>query len=95
MNMISATGRSPPRAAPMAAPTMACSEMGVSRTRSAPCLAARPLVTPNTPLSEMSSPSSTTRSSEARASSRARVMADRTLISGCPPDSAADGHHRR
>ncbi len=40
--MISATGRSPAIAAPIAAPTIACSEIGVSHTRSAPnSLAAR------------------------------------------------------
>ena len=96
MNMISATGRRPPRAAPMAAPTMTCSEMGVSRTRSAPYLVDSPLVTPKTPPpgSAMSSPSRTTRSSAPRASSRARVMAARTLTS--PPRlagaSAAQEH---
>ena len=36
MNMISATGRRPSRAAPMAVPTIAVSEIGVSRTRPAP-----------------------------------------------------------
>ena len=36
MIMTSATGRSPATAAPTAAPTMAASEIGVSRTRSVP-----------------------------------------------------------
>jgi hypothetical protein len=36
MNMTSTTGRRPLRAAPIAAPTMAVSLMGVSRTRSLP-----------------------------------------------------------
>ena len=36
MIMTSATGRIPAMAAPMAAPTMAASEIGVSRTRSVP-----------------------------------------------------------
>src|ERR1700683_4380851 len=58
MNISSATGRSPPRAAPVADPTMA-----------------------SPPGSAMSSPRRTTRSSAARASSRARVMAARTLSS--------------
>ena len=34
--MISATGRMPVIAAPIAAPTMACSEIGVSQTRAGP-----------------------------------------------------------
>ena len=35
-NMISAIGRRPVIAAPMAAPRIACSEIGVSRTRFGP-----------------------------------------------------------
>ena len=35
-NMISAIGLSPVIAAPMAAPMIACSEIGVSRTRNGP-----------------------------------------------------------
>jgi len=45
MLMISTTGRRPPKAAPMPAPAMAASEMGVSRTRSGPNRAKSPLVT--------------------------------------------------
>ena len=44
--MISATGRRPVIAAPMAAPTMAGSEIGVSMTRVSPKASSRPLVTP-------------------------------------------------
>ena len=43
MNCISATGRMPMYAAPMAAPTIAASEMGVSMTRAAPKRADQPL----------------------------------------------------
>jgi hypothetical protein len=77
ISMISATGRSPPIAAPMAAPTMACSLIGVARTRCVPYLEDSPRVTPNTPPpgSAMSSPSRTTRSSLARASSSAALSA--------------------
>ena len=63
--MISATGRSPAMAAPMAAPAMACSEMGVFQTRSAPNRSRSPPVVLNTPPDATSSPSSTTRSSRA------------------------------
>ena len=59
--MISATGRIPVIAAPMAAPTIACSEMGVSHTRSGPNSSNRPTVVLNTPpAAAMSSPRHTT-----------------------------------
>ncbi len=45
MVMISATGRMPPMAAPMAQPTIADSAIGVSRTRSGPNSSWRPRVT--------------------------------------------------
>ena len=45
ISMISATGRMPTIAAPMAAPMMACSEIGVVRTRPVPYLVDSPLVT--------------------------------------------------
>ena len=62
--MISATGRMPVIAAPMAAPTIACSEIGVSQTRSGPNSANRPAVVLNTPpAAPMSSPRQTTRGS--------------------------------
>ena len=48
-NMISATGRSPVIAAPIAAPMMACSEIGVSRTRSGPNRSKSPTVALKTP----------------------------------------------
>src|ERR671922_219609 len=47
--MISATGRLPVAAAPTATAAIASSELGVSRTRSAPNSSARPLVTPKMP----------------------------------------------
>ena len=47
--MISAIGRSPVIAAPMAAPRIACSEIGVSRTRRGPNCSSRPPVALNTP----------------------------------------------
>lgn len=49
MYMISSTGRRPTMAAPMARPVIACSEIGVSRTRRSPNLSRNPLVTLNTP----------------------------------------------
>ena len=48
-NMISAIGRSPVIAAPIAAPMIACSEIGVSRTRSGPKRSNNPTVALNTP----------------------------------------------
>ena len=61
LNMSSATGRSPVIAAPIAAPTIACSLIGVSRTRSGPNWPNRPSVSLNTPpAAPTSSPSSTT-----------------------------------
>ena len=75
--MISATGRMPAMAAPTAAPTMACSLIGVARTRSVPYLVDNPADTLNTPPlgSAMSSPSRNTEGSRARASSRALPIA--------------------
>ena len=63
--MISATGRSPAIAAPIAAPAIAVSEIGVLRTRAGPNRSLRPNVVLNTPPEAMSSPSNTTRSSRA------------------------------
>lgn len=82
MIMTSATGRSPAAAAPTAAPTIAASEMGVSRTRSAPWVVERPLVIWEIPPpgSAMSSPMSTTPGSVARARSSTRLSASRMLI---------------
>ena len=48
-NMISATTGTPVIAAPIAAPKMACSEIGVSRTRSRPNSSHSPRVVLNTP----------------------------------------------
>ena len=48
-NMISAMGRMPSAAAPMAVPMKAVSEIGVSMMRSLPCLASRPPVAPKMP----------------------------------------------
>ena len=47
--MISATGRIPVMAAPIATPRMACSEIGVSQIRSWPNSASSPAVVLNTP----------------------------------------------
>ena len=61
LNISSATGRRPVIAAPMAAPMIACSLIGVSRTRSGPNCASSPSVVLNTPpAAPMSSPSMTT-----------------------------------
>ena len=65
MIMISATGSSPSIAAPIAAPTIAASEIGVSSTRSWPYFVDSPAVGPDAPGSAMSSPSRKTRSSAA------------------------------
>ena len=65
MIMISATGSSPSIAAPIAAPTIAASEIGVSSTRSWPYFVDSPAVGPDAPGSAMSSPSRNTRSSAA------------------------------
>ncbi len=65
MIMISATGSRPSIAAPIAAPRMAASEIGVSSTRSWPYFVDSPAVGPDAPGSAMSSPSRKTRSSAA------------------------------
>ena len=62
--MISATGRIPWTAAPIAAPASAISEIGVLRTRSGPNSSSIPCVTPiEPPISAMSSPMMKTSSS--------------------------------
>src|SRR5271156_11265 len=81
MIMISATGSIPSMAAPMAAPTIAASEIGVSRTRSWPYFVDSPAVGPDAPGSAMSSPSRNTRSSACNAWSNARLSASRIVIS--------------
>ena len=71
--MISTTGRMPCIAAPMPAPTIAISEIGVLRTRSAPNSSTSPWVTPiEPPISAMSSPMMKT-SSSSRIAARERV----------------------
>ena len=72
----SATGRSPVSAAPMAAPMMAVSTIGVFRTRSGPNSSSRPRVSPKIfPNSATSSPQISTFSSLCISSRRAAVMA--------------------
>ncbi len=61
--MISAIGRMPAIAAPIAAPAIAVSEMGVLRTLAGPNRSSSPTVVLKTPPEATSSPSSTTRSS--------------------------------
>src|SRR5581483_1123054 len=62
--MISATGRMPCIAAPIAVPASAISEIGVLRTRSLPNSSSSPCVTPiEPPISAMSSPMMKTSSS--------------------------------
>ena len=76
MNMISTTGFRPLSAAPTAAPAMAFSLIGVSRTRIGPKRSSRPRVAlKEPPASAMSSPISTTRSSASMASARALLTA--------------------
>src|SRR5882757_1338623 len=81
MIMISATGSMPSIAAPMAAPTMAASEIGVSSTLSWPYFVDSPAVGPDAPGSAMSSPSRNTRSSDSSAWSSARFRASRIVSS--------------
>src|SRR5579871_3575753 len=77
MNMISATGRNPSSAAPIAAPTIAVSEIGVSRTRAAPCFVDRPRVSFRAPPagSATSSPRMMTFGSDDNARSSAWLIA--------------------
>jgi hypothetical protein len=84
-NMISMTGRSPVTAAPNAAPAMASSEIGVSNTRSFPCLSCSPGVVMNTPPARAtSSPKKTTEGSRSISSSRAQGIAVRNSSSLIP-----------
>src|SRR3954470_3200066 len=81
-NMISTTGRSPATALPNAAPAIASSEIGVSKTRSAPCFSISPGVTANTPpAAATSSPKKITESSRASSSSIACRIASRNSTS--------------
>ena len=76
--MISTTGRMPCIAAPIPAPTIAISEIGVLRTRSGPNSASIPWVTPiEPPISAMSSPMMKTSSSSRIAAERASRTASR------------------
>ena len=71
----STTGRIPAMAAPTPSPTIAVSEIGVSRTRS-PKRSRSPRVRPNTfPPSPMSIPARNTRSSDSSSASSAPRMA--------------------
>ena len=75
-NWISTIGRRPVMAAPTPSPTMASSEIGVSRTRASPNSWMRPSVTPKAPpYTPMSSPARKTRSSSASSSRRAEETA--------------------
>src|SRR3954452_15604047 len=81
--MISTTGRMPAIAAPMPAPTIAISEIGVLRTRSGPNSSTSPWVTPiEPPISAMSSPMMKTLSSLRIAEASASRTASRYVISG-------------
>ena len=76
--MISTTGRIPAIAAPIPAPTIAISEIGVLRTRSGPNSSSRPCVTPiEPPISAMSSPMMNTLSSSRIAAASASRTASR------------------
>ena len=76
--MISTTGRMPCIAAPMPAPAIAISEIGVLRTRSGPNSSSIPAVTPiEPPISAMSSPMMKTSSSALIACERASRTASR------------------
>src|SRR4051794_40913081 len=81
--MISTTGRMPCIAAPMPAPTIAISEIGVLRTRSGPNSSTRPCVTPiEPPISAMSSPMTKTSLSARIASASASRTASLYDTSG-------------
>ena len=84
-NMISITGRSPVTAAPNAAPAIASSEIGVSKTRSGPCFSCSPGVVMNTPPgAATSSPKKTTAGSRSISSSSASRIAVRNSSSLIP-----------
>src|SRR5205809_2521311 len=81
--MISATGRMPCSAAPIAAPASAISEIGVFRTRAGPNSSSIPCVTPiEPPISAMSSPRTKTSSSSRIAVESASRTASRYETSG-------------
>src|SRR5215470_16630196 len=81
--MISATGRMPCIAAPIAVPASAISEIGVLRTRSLPNSSSIPAVTPiEPPISAMSSPMMKTSSSWRIAVDSASRTASRYVSSG-------------
>src|SRR3954451_24026647 len=81
--MISATGRMPCIAAPIAVPASAISEIGVLRTRCGPNSASMPCVTPiEPPISAMSSPMMKTSSSSRIAVTNASRTASRYVSSG-------------
>src|SRR5688500_8664926 len=83
LNISSAIGRRPVIAAPMAAPTIACSLIGVSRTRSGPNLSNRPSVSLKTPpAAPTSSPTRTTDSSRVISCAIPAAIAPRYVISG-------------
>src|SRR5690606_12664457 len=83
ISMISAMGRIPAIDAPIAAPMIACSEIGVERTRRSPNLVDNPLLAPLTPPSSgsaTSSPNSSTVGSAAMAWCRASLIAWSVVI---------------
>src|SRR3954464_4665065 len=81
--MISAIGRMPCIAAPIAAPASAISEIGVLRTRALPNSSSSPCVTPiEPPISAMSSPMMKTSSSSRIAVAIASRTASRYVSSG-------------
>ena len=76
MNWISATGRNPAIAMPVAMPAMRLSANGVSMTRSLPKRFMRPSVARNTPpTAPTSSPSTTTDPSASISTASAELMA--------------------
>src|SRR6185369_4214984 len=96
LNISSATGRRPVIAAPIAAPTIACSLIGVSTTRRGPNWSISPSVSLKTPpAAPTSSPISTTVSSRAISWAMPRATAWRYVVSGTigPPGGATVGPH--
>ena len=88
-NMISMTGRRPLTALPKAAPDSASSEIGVSKTRSAPCLLVRGrrVVAKTPPATATSSPKKMTGPSRSSSSSSAWQIAVRKSVSLRPTGS--------
>src|SRR5690606_7733507 len=93
-NWISATGRRPYAAAPMAAPTISDSVSGVSNTRMGPNSSISPSVTRKTPPRTPTSwPRTNTRSSRRISSASASWIASRNVLTATGPRSPSLREH--